>query len=216
MNRLVGGWQLAGLGSLGSTYYTLPTSGAMFPTGTPVQIYGYKYPIQNCTSGACQPGYLWWNGYIPANQINSVSPTTGKPNGYMGIPADYKPAVQPIWPYPADFASRSSATDPLYNYYGSNTLWIPLNTGNVQRTSWSGLPPLWHNYIPSVLQWNTDASIFKTIPIAERFNVRFQADFFNVFNHPGNPNSISGTGMLATRSSGNSPRTLQLTLRLNW
>jgi hypothetical protein len=33
-----------------------------------------------------------WNGYIPAYQINSVNATTGKPNGVMGVPANYKPA----------------------------------------------------------------------------------------------------------------------------
>jgi hypothetical protein len=220
LNRLVGGWQTAGIGSLGSTYYTLPTG--LFPTSTPVQIYGYKYPVQNCTSGTCYPGYLWWNGYIPANQINSTDPKTGKPNGYMGIPADYKPAVQPIWPWPADYnssvgcAGRTGLDATVCPYYGGNTLWVPLNNGSVQRTTWTGLPPLQHQYIPSVLQWNTDASLFKTIPIAERFNVRFQADFFNVFNHPGNPNSVGQTGILSTQSSGNSPRTLQLTLRLQW
>jgi hypothetical protein len=47
--------------------------------------------------------------------------------------------------------------------------------------------------------------------------LRFQADFFNVLNHPGNPNSInSESGVLSVQSSGNSPRTLQLTLRLSW
>jgi hypothetical protein len=32
-----------------------------------------------------------------------------------------------------------------------------------------------------------DASLFKTIPINERFQARLNADFFNVLNHPGNP-----------------------------
>ena len=40
--------------------------------GNDVEMYGYKYPIEDCRSGACFPGYLWWNGYIPANRINSV------------------------------------------------------------------------------------------------------------------------------------------------
>lgn len=39
-------------------------------------------------------------------------------------------------------------------------------------------------------------------------------DFFNVLNHPGNPNSVKGNGMLTTQSSGENPRVLQLTLRL--
>jgi hypothetical protein len=211
LNRLVGGWQIAGMGSLASTYTALPTG--MFPTGNKLEMYGYKYPIENCTSGVCYPGYLWWNGYIPANQINSVNPTTGKPNGYMGIPADYKPSVAPIWPWPA---TTPPASDPMRAYYGTNTLWVPLSNGTVQRTSWTGLDPWRNQFLPSVRQWGLDASIFKAIPITESVIVRLNADFFNVLNHPGNPNSVGSTGILSTQSSGSGPRTLQLTLRLQW
>jgi len=214
LNRIVGGWQIAGMGSLRSTYFSLPTS--LFPNGNAIEIYGYKYPIQDCTSGTCYPGYLWWNGYIPANQINSYDPVTGKPNGYMGVPPTYKPSVQPIWPYPANYASLNSTIDPLYPWYGTNTLWIPLQNGTVQRQAWSGLEALRNQYLPSVRQWSVDASLFKAIPITERFSLRFNADFFNVLNHPGNPNSVGSTGVLSTQSSGNDPRTLQLTLRLSW
>jgi len=210
---VVGGWQIAGLGSLASTYLTLPNT--MFPNGNKLEIYGYKYPIQDCTSGACYPGYLWYNGYIPAYRINSVD-ANGKPNGYMGIPADYKPAVQPLLPYPADYLSRTSANDPLYGFYGTNTVFVPLKDGTTQRTTWAGLAPLRQQYLPSVRQWGLDASVFKTIPITEQVRVRFNADFFNVLNHAGNPNSIGSTGMLATRLSGNAARTMQLTLRVTW
>lgn len=214
LNRLVGGWQVAGMGSLASTYLTLPSN--YFPTGNKLEVYGYKYPIEDCTSGVCYPGYLWYNGYIPAYRINSTDPKTGKPNGYMGIPADYKPAVQPLLPYPADYLSRSAAGDPLYGFYGTNTVWVTLKNGVVQRTTWTGLAPLRQQYIPSVRQWGLDASLFKTIPFTERFHARLNADFFNVLNHPGNPNSVGSTGMLATRNSGTGARVLQLTLRLTW
>jgi hypothetical protein len=214
LDRVVGGWQVAGLGSLASTYLTLPNN--MFPTGEKLEIYGYKYPIQDCTSGVCYPGYLWYNGYIPAYRINSVDPKTGLPNGYMGIPANYKPALQPLLPYPADYLSRSGSTDPLYGFYGGNTQFVTLKDGSVQRTTWAGLAPLRQQYIPSIRQWGLDASLFKTIPINERFRARLNADFFNVLNHPGNPNTIGSTGILSTRNSGNGPRTLQLTLRLTW
>jgi hypothetical protein len=175
-------------------------------------MYGYKYPIENCTSGKCYPGYLWWNGYIPANLINSKDPVTGQPNGYMGIPADYKPAVQPIWPWPAS----PNRSDPMYGFYGTNTMWVKLTNGSVQRTTWAGLQPLRNQFLPSVRQWNLDASLFKAIPITERFQARLNVDFFNVLNHPGNPNSVASTGILSTQSSGTSPRQLQLTLRLTW
>jgi len=210
LNRAVGGWQIAGMGSLASTYFTLPAG--LFPTGNKIETYGYKYPIQNCTSGVCYPGYLWWNGYIPANQINSVNPTTGKPNGYMGIPADYKPAVEPLLPWPAN----PSSSDPMRPYYGTNTVWVPLQNGTLQRTNWSGLEPLRNQYMPGVRQWGLDASLFKAIPINERVIVRLNADFFNVLNHPGNPNSVGSTGILSTQFSGNLPRQLQLTLRFQW
>jgi hypothetical protein len=213
LNRIVGDWQVAGLGSLASTYLTLPNN--LFPTSNKLEVYGYKYPIQDCTSGTCYPGYLWYNGYIPAYRINSVD-ANGKPNGYMGIPADYKPGVQPILPFPADYLSRSAATDPLYGFYGTNTVFVPLKDGTNQRTTLAGLLPLRQQYLPSIRQWGLDASLFKTIPINERFKVRLNVDFFNVLNHPGNPNTIGTTGMLATRLSGNSARTLQLTLRLSW
>jgi hypothetical protein len=70
--------------------------------------------------------------------------------------------------------------------------------------------------MPSVRQWSLDASLFKTITFHERFNVRFNADFFNVLNHPGNPNSIGGDGVLSVRNSGQAARELQLSLRVSW
>jgi len=39
-----------------------------------------------------------------------------------------------------------------------------------------------------------DASMFKAIPITERFSARLNIDFFNVLNHPGNPNSVGAPG----------------------
>jgi hypothetical protein len=215
LDRLVGGWQVAGMGSLSSSWQAMPTG--VFPTGVPLETYGYQYPIEDCTSGVCYPGYLWNNGYIPAYRINSVDAKTGKPNGYMGVPASYKPAFQPLWPYPADYLSRSAATDPMYQWYGTNTLWIPI-TGQAQpqRIGWQGLDPLRQQYYPSTRQWGFDASLFKMIPITESMNVRFNADFFNVFNHPGNPSGVASTGFLSTRNSGYGARTIQLALRFSW
>jgi hypothetical protein len=46
--------------------------------------------------------------------------------------------------------------------------------------------------------------------------VRVGADFFNVLNVAGNPNSVSGDGMLTTRNSGQNARVMQLNARINW
>jgi hypothetical protein len=216
LDRFIGGWQLAAVGSLRSTYFSLPTSNWNF-TGEPIHQYGYQYPIQNCTSGVCAPGYLWWNGYIPANQINSHD-ANGKPNGYEGIPANYKPAVTPLIPWGSTaMPANAPAGTNVATYWDTNTVWIPLKNGTVVRTTYNPtLNPFQNQWVPGVRQWSQDASLFKVIAIKERVNLRFNADFFNVFNHPGNGNSVTADGVESTRSSGNSPRTLQLSLRLSF
>ena len=71
-------------------------------------------------------------------------------------------------------------------------------------------------YLPGPLQWGMDASLFKFVNLTESLVLRFNIDMFNSFNHPNNPNSISGDGILSTRNSGSGARTTQLTLRLQW
>jgi hypothetical protein len=210
MNRIIGGWQLAGLGSLSSNYFALPTN--IFPTGENIEVYGYKYPIQDCRGGSCRPGYLWWNGYIPAHQINSVG-ANGQPNGVMGVPDNYRPAGAPLVPWP----KNPNPSDPQYALYGTNTVFVPLKNGTQQRTTYNdGLHPWRQQYLPTVRRWGMDASLFKTIPITESVLVRFNADFFNVLNMPGNPTGVSGEGILSTQNSGQAARELQLTVRLTW
>ena len=70
----------------------------------PIEYYGFKYPIQDCTSGTCFPGYLYLNGYIPANRINSVD-ANGKPNGIMGVPGELQTVDRASDPLGPDGAS---------------------------------------------------------------------------------------------------------------
>jgi hypothetical protein len=166
----------------------------------------------------CYPGYLWFNGYIPPNKINSVDPVTGKPNGIMGVPADYKPAVQPLiqWGSTA-LPSNAPGNTNVSSYWDTNTVWVPMKDGSVQRTTFNDNLNPWRNqYMPSTRQFNVDASLFKRVSINERVSLRFNADFFNVFNHPGNRIIVDATGVLSTRYSGQTARQVQLTLRLYW
>jgi hypothetical protein len=218
---VIGNWQLAGIGQLRSNYFALPAdltqANVPYPTGNKVEVYGYKYPIEDCRSGQCRPGYLSWNGYIPAHQINSVD-AQGRPNGVMGVPDSYKPAAEPRIPWP----KSPNSSDPNYSLFGTNTVFVPLKDGTSQRTNFNeNLHPWRQQYLPGVRQWGLDASLFKAIPINERLMVRFNADFFNVLNRPGNPSTINpititGDGLLSTFTSGQSARELQLTLRLIW
>jgi len=188
----------------------MPTD--IYPNGNPIEIYGEKYPIEDCRSGACRSGFLWWNGYIPAHQINSVD-ANGRPNGVMGVPSNYKPAGEPLIPWPA----APNRNDPNYAFYGTNTVFVPLKNGTVQRTTFNdNLHPWRQQYLPGPRQWGLDASLFKTVRITEQVNLRFNADFFNVLNTPGNPNITGGNFMLSTVTSGQPARELQLTLRLTW
>jgi hypothetical protein len=215
VDKLIGGWQIAGMGSLRSNYFTLPTN--IYPTGNDVEIYGYKYPIQDCRSGSCRPGYLWWNGYIPQNQINSHN-AAGQPNGIMGVPENYKPAAAPLIPWGSTaLPPNAPANTNVASFWDTNNVWVPLENGTVQRVTYNDNMHPWRNqYLPSVRQWGLDASLFKSIPIGERVNVRFNADFFNVLNNPGNPNSVAASGILDTFNSGQAARELQLTLRVSW
>src|SRR5205823_2128196 len=151
LDKFIGGWQIAGLGSLRSNYFTLPTGN--YPTGTPIEFYGYQYPIQDCRSGACFPGYLWWNGYIPANRINSVD-ANGKPNGVMGVPANYKPSVAPLIPWGSTaLPANAPANTVVSSFWDTNNVWIPLSDGTVQRVAYNdGLHPWRNQYMPSIRQ----------------------------------------------------------------
>jgi len=49
-----------------------------------------------------------------------------------------------------------------------------------------------------------DFSLFKAIPINERFSMQFRTEFFNIFNHPNfNSPNFGGNGVVAISNSGN-------------
>jgi hypothetical protein len=216
LDNIVGGWQIAGLGSWRTSYYELPTD--IYPTSAAaIEEYGEQYPIQDCRSGACQQGFLRWNGYIPANQINSVD-ADGNPNGVMGVPANYKPAAQPLIPWGStELPANAPAGTDVSDYWDSNTVWVPLNDGSVVRTEFdNGLHPWRNQFRVGPNQWFQDASLFKFINLSERVRLRINLDAFNVFNNPNNPTSVGGDGIQRTRNSGSEARLLQMTLRLLW
>ncbi len=134
----------------------------------------------------------------------------------MGVPSNYKPAAQPLIPWGTTaLPANAPAGTNLVSFYNPNTVWIPLNNGTVQRTTYNNnLHPWRQQFIPSVRQWGLDAALFKMIPIGERLKVRFNADFFNVLNHPGNPSGVGSDGVLSVRNSGTGARELQLTMRI--
>jgi hypothetical protein len=207
VDYIIGGWQVTGMGRIRSNYFELPTD--IWPTGTPVKYYGHDVPIQDCRSGECQPGYLLWNGYIPAHMIN-------KPDGIMGVPSDYKPAGQPLWPYPENYRTLNNSNDPNYGYYGSNTEFITLKDGTRQPVTKQDLHPWRNQPVLSTMIWSTDASLSKNFPFRERMGLKVQVDFFNLFNTPGNEFTPGNDGIVLTNYSMQDARQLQLSARFSW
>lgn len=210
LSRLVGGWQIASYGSRRSRYWELPDSN--WGSLGNVEIYGTKYKIEDCRSGRCIPGYLYWNGYIPANRINSVD-AQGRPNGVMGVPDNYTPSNTPVWPTPA---SGIPAGDPNAALYETNNVNVRLKNGSVQRVGLdTNLHPWRQQYFNAPWVFDMSASLFKTVQITEQVQARFNIDAFNVLNNPGL--GIPGdNGILSLQNSNNTPREIQLTLRLSW
>jgi hypothetical protein len=214
VEKLAGGWQVAGTGQWRTNYFTLPTS--IYPNGAGIKQYGYQYPVQDCRSGVCTPAYLFFNGYITPSQVNSHN-AAGQCTGVCGVPSDYKPAGAPILPWGATSAPNAPAGTNFQSLWDTNTVWIPLSNGTVQRTTFNDNLHPWRNqYLNGPNQWFLDASAFKFVSITERVTMRFSVDLFNALNNPNNPTTVSSDGLLSVRNSGSAARVTQLSLRLNW
>jgi hypothetical protein len=71
-------------------------------------------------------------------------------------------------------------------------------------------------YILGPGAWNVDLALYKNFKIRERSEVRFSADFFNFFNHPNDLSPNGTTGLQDLSRQANNPRTIQLSLRIDW
>ena len=190
--------------SVASSYWALPTTN-----------YGYLGKVESTGrstqsklhSGTCYPGYhFYWNGYIPANRVDN---TQGKPDGVMGVPKEYQPAHKPIIPMPADGGTPG---DPMAPYYDSNTVWVKLANGRNSASLRQQPASSQNQYAPGPL--SSTSTYCENTHINERFNLRFNADFFNVLNMPGLPAPNTSTGIISLQNSARNAR--QLSLRLTW
>jgi hypothetical protein len=224
VNALLGGWKLGAQGTFISSWFALPTDN--WGAQSAIQVYRNKFKILDCratpatatnpSQERCTPGFLWFNGYISERFINSRN-AAGLRNGVFGLPDSYTPAIKPITPWP----KGGLPTDPNAALYDTNNVDIRLNNGTVVRTAFNtGLHPWRQQFLPGPYNWLMDVSLFKFFTIGERLKVRFNVDFFNVFNRQGlNPpggDGIASLGQSYTDGINFRPRQLQGTLRLEW
>ena len=217
LNELIGGYQIAGTGDVKSSLFQ-PSSSNWGPTSAFKTYKNWK--ITDCTSGNCYQEYLWFNGYISPK---SILPQYCGTKCISNLPPDYVPYETPI------------INDPTDSNFGTNNVTVAstvpgfnASKGGAPETLGYGTTgtyghPLNKTYLYGPWNWNSDASLYKVFPITERFNVRFNMDVFNVFNHQGTsgPNATSGiikylAGGAPGASSVNAPRQVQFTLRLSY
>ena len=206
LNRLVGGWQIAGYGTSNSRWFSLPNNN--WGPGNPLQIFG-KQPIEDCRGGACFSGYMWYNGYLPATVIanSSGSCAASATACVKGVPSDYKPIVTNINP---------AVVGGDANFNNTNNVFVKLKDGTNQLVAFdNGLNPLRNQWVNGPWITNLTGSVYKNIPITEKVNLRVNVDAFNLLNQPGMV-TPSTEGIISLRNSAQGARVLQYTMRLTW
>lgn len=215
VNELVGGYQIAGDGSILNS--TFQPAASMWGPISPIKYYK-NWKITDCRSGNCYQEYLWFNGYISPKSIQGPNCSS---KCVSGLPPDYVPYQTYI------------VSDPTNANFGTNNVTVAstvpsFNNGKGPETQGFGTggangQPLAKTFLYGPWNWNSDASLYKVFPITERFNLRFNMDVFNVLNHQGTSgaNTTDGTikylaGGAPGASSFNTPRQMQFTLRLSF
>jgi hypothetical protein len=213
INELVGGWQVAGDGTIVSQDFSITATN--WGLTNPLHVYKNKAPITDCRSGVCYKEWEWFNGYIAPTANANVDCTT---KCVTGLPSNWAPYQTPI------------DNTPGTTYYGNNEVEITLANGKTSAITYAPGPstaitggngpvgenPFAHTVLNGPMNWTADASLFKVFPIKEGVNLRFNMDAFNVFNVQGynNPNATDGT--VNFLSSYNTARQVQFTLRLTF
>ncbi|MBI3650765.1 MAG: TonB-dependent receptor [Acidobacteria bacterium] len=201
LNQVIGGWQVATIGDWRSGLW-LSVNPSLYQFGDPslksserveLTLNGVRYR-------------LWFRGFFDPSSATNV--TGGSLTNLVPVDRSQR-IVRPLGP----------------NF--NNQLPQKLANGTTRNT------PIGELYNPSRRAgiigpgaWNLDLSLFKNFYFREKGNVRFTADFFNFLNHPNDVNPDPTTGLqnltqqtvLGQLQPGaiNSPRTIQLSLRIDW
>jgi hypothetical protein len=200
VDALVGGYQIAFVGQVLSQAFQ--PAATNWGASSQVQVYGSSVPIDDCRSGVCHPGYLWFNGYIAPTVIGAAK------NGISGLPANYVPYIAPINNVPGT------------SNYGNNNVTITLKNGTQVQTGYSPGPSGANLFSKTVLlgpyNYNVDMSLYKVFNISERVKFRINVDAFNALNIQGRVNPNTTDGIESLQNSYWTPRQIQFSGRLSF
>ncbi len=191
LNQLIGGWQIAFIGSWRSGYWRSVSSGR-YLFGDPRLDADQRLEMN--IFGRHQR--LWFAGDFDPTRATGVDQS----------------ALQQL--VPADRSQRT--VRPLGDDF-SNRLPMTLADGTVRLTS-MGDNVNWNarNFFMGPGAWNLDFSIFKNFIITETMRLRLTGDFFNALNHPNDNNPNSSTGLQDLSVQSNAARIIQLSARFEW
>jgi hypothetical protein len=217
VNEFIGGWQLAGSGSVTSQEFSLAASN--WGTAGPLHVYKKGLPVTDCRSGVCIKDYMWFNGYVAPSAIaGNTCGTAASANLIFGLPSNYQPYQSPI-----DVACPNGKPD---TYFGKNEVNITLANGKTSAITYSPSPggsnAYSHTVLSGPMNYNVNLSLFKVFPITHGTFLRVNVDAFNAFNVQGLQNPSGSTGLLTYQAgavganSYNSPRQIQITARLTF
>jgi len=214
-DELVGGWQLAGNGRVVSQDFAVASS--HWGPNNPITVYKHKAPISDCRSGTCHPAYEWFNGYIAPSALPGTAATCGSSTSTVvnGLPSSWAPYQSPV-----------DTACPKDSNYGTDQVTVKLTSASPQVQSYgsgsAGANLYSRTILDGPINWSADLSAFKVFPIMHRTSLRMNIDVFNAFNVMGYTNPDSTTGIeqiqpgVSVASSYNSPRVIQISLRLNF
>ncbi len=211
LNELVGGFQLAGFGSVTSQDFQVDSSN-WGPTSA-IHTYKHAHKVTDCRSGTCIEAFQWFNGYIAPSSL----PSSGCSTVVTGLPANWTPYAQPI---DTNYNPATTCGTPQDQYYNTNQVQINLLDGTADVQGYSPGPlsvnPWAKTFLNGPMNYNVDLSAFKVFPLTESALLRFNMDVFNAFNVQGYNNPDATNGLENMLSSHNTPRQIQLTLRLQF
>jgi hypothetical protein len=188
---LVGGWQLAFIGSWSGGFW-MGTDPAEYQFRNPA-LKGSQRLNMNIFG---QNQKLWFAGDFDPTEASGVNQSALQ----SLVPVDR--SGRAIHPLGADFNN----TVPQTLADGST-----VDTVITDNLSWNS-----RNFMLGPPAFSQDISAFKYFNFSERIRLRMSGDFFNVFNHPNLNNPDGVTGLINRSSQPNSPRIIQIGARLEF